>query len=299
LYNFDPANDRVSRSDLDELDCWILGRTENVLRHCREAYDKYEFHVVYHNLNNFCSVDLSAQYLDIVKDRLYCEGAKSTKRRAAQTTLYRILDVLVHLIAPILSFTAEEVWNYFPDKARRPRSVFLSHIPEPDLSFADTGLADKWDRLLRERSEVLKALEQARSAGVIGHSLDAKVVLHTRNGSQQSPLLEMAESDAKRLDDLLIVSQTEAESEMASYLDQLVVAKASGNRGTKSIVDFPDGRKVVSFDAELLDSFVSVFKADGAKCERCWKYDVKVGADINHPTVCARCAAVLSAGASV
>ncbi len=235
--------------------------------------------------------------MDIVKDRLYCEGAKSTERRAAQTTLCRILDVLVHLTAPILSFTAEEIWQYLPDKGDRPKSVFLSQIPEPDTSFADAQLAEKWDRLLRERSEVLKALEQARTSGIIGHSLDAKVVLHTLIGSQQSVILEMAGSDAKRLDDLLIVSQTEAESQMASYLDQLVVAKESGNRGTTSIVDLSDGRKVVSFDAELLDSFVSVFKADGEKCERCWKYDVKVGADKNHPTVCARCATVLNAGA--
>ena len=108
----------------------------------------------------------------------------------------------------------------------------------------------------------------------------------------------MAGSDAKILDDLLIVSQTEAESQIASYLDQLVVAKEGGNRGTTSIVDLPDGRKVVSFDAELLDSFVSVFEADGAKCERCWKYDVQVGADKNHPTACARCASVLGAGAA-
>jgi isoleucyl-tRNA synthetase len=299
LYDFDPAKDRVQPADLDELDRWILQRTESLLSRCREAYDKCEFHVVYHSINNFCSVDLSAQYLDIVKDRLYCEGAKSTKRRAAQTTIHRILDVLVHLTAPILSFTAEEIWNYMPDKASRPKSVFLSHIPEPDLSFADAQLADKWDRIFRERSEVLKALEQARAAGVIGHSLDAKVILYTQNGSPQSPLLAMAESDAKRLDDLLIVSQTEAGSQIASYLDQLIVAKESGNRGTSSIVDLSDGRKVVSFDAELLNSFISVHKAEGAKCERCWKYDVKVGSDKNHPTACSRCASVLNAGESV
>ena len=110
---------------------------------CREAYENYEFHAVYHTLNNFCSVDLSAQYLDIVKDRLYCEGAKSTKRRAAQTTLYRILDVLVHLMAPILSFTAEEIWRYMPDKDRRAGSVFLSHIPEPDASLGDDAARRK------------------------------------------------------------------------------------------------------------------------------------------------------------
>jgi isoleucyl-tRNA synthetase len=298
LYDFDPTKDALPNEALDEMDRWILQRTQNVLSRCREAYDNYEFHVVYHTLNNFCSVDLSAQYLDIVKDRLYCEGTKSSKRRAAQTTLYRILDTLVHLMAPILSFTAEEIWNYMPDKDRRPKSVFLSPIPEPDATLNDPQLAEKWDRIFRERSEVLKALEQARAAGIIGHSLDAKVVLHNQNGSQQSPLLSMAVSDLKKLEDVLIVSQAETVTGVEPFLDQLTVAKDGGNRGAHSIVDLPDGRKVVSLDAELLDSFVSVFKASGAKCERCWKYDPEVGKDKLHPTVCARCALVLNAGAT-
>ncbi len=298
LYDFDPEKDAVQAVQLDEMDRWILQRTQSVLGRCREAYENYEFHVVYHTLNNFCAVDLSAQYLDIVKDRLYCEGAKSKTRRAAQTTLHRILEVLVHLMAPIVSFTAEEIWGYMPDHARRPASVFLSSMPKPNARLADQKLVDKWDRIFRERSEVLKALEQARTAGIIGHSLDAKVVLHNQNGSQQSPLLGMASSDLKKLEDLLIVSQIEAMADVAPFLDQLMVAKDAGNRGTLSIVDLPDGRKVVSFDAELLDSFVFVLKADGAKCERCWKYDTQVGNDSNHPTVCARCASVLNAGAA-
>ncbi|MGE5220712.1 MAG: isoleucine--tRNA ligase [Chloroflexota bacterium] len=298
LYDFDPAKDTVPTAELDEMDRWILQRSQSVLSRCREAYENYEFHVVYHTLNNFCAVELSAQYLDIVKDRLYCEGAKSTTRRAAQTTLRRILEVLVHVAAPIVSFTAEEIWGYLPDKARRPASVFLSSIPEPQTELADQKLLDKWDRIFRERSEVLKALEQARVVGLIGHSLDAKVVLHHQNASQQSPLLGMAVSDLRKLQDLLIVSQTEARAEVAPFLEQLIVAKDAGNRGTHSIVDLPDGRKVVSFDAELLNSFVSVFKAEGPKCERCWKYDTHVGNDPKHPTVCARCASVLNAGAA-
>ena len=197
LYDFDPQTDIVETKDLEELDRWILHRTQDVLSRCREAYDNYEFHIVYHTLNNFCSVDLSALYLDIVKDRLYCEGAKSRLRRAAQTALYRILDVLVHLIAPIVSFTAEEVWGYMPDKTRRPASVFLSQIPEVDSGFVNPELAEKWDRLFRERGEVLKALEQARAAGLIGHSLDARVVLHARNGTDHSPLLGMLDSAGK------------------------------------------------------------------------------------------------------
>jgi len=134
LYDFDPSKDRVPVDQLDELDRWILQRTENLLSRCRDAYEKCEFHVVYHSVNNFCAVDLSAQYLDIVKDRLYCEGTNSTKRRAAQTTLYRILDVLVHLTAPILSFTTEEIWNYLPGKAGRPRAFFYRKFRNQTLA---------------------------------------------------------------------------------------------------------------------------------------------------------------------
>ncbi|HEU4344155.1 MAG TPA: isoleucine--tRNA ligase [Candidatus Binatia bacterium] len=298
LYDFDPARDALSAEDLEELDRWILHRTQNVLNRCREAYDKYEFHVVYHTLNNFCSVDLSAQYLDIVKDRLYCEGAASKKRRAAQTTLYRILDTLVHLMAPILSFTAEEIWQYMPDKERRPASVFLSSIPVPEPALMDSELASRWDRIFQERGEVLKALEQARAAGLIGHSLDAKVVLYSQNGNQNSPLLGMVSSDRRKSADLLIVSQAKFSNEIASFLDQLIIAKNSGQRGANIIVDLPDDVRVCSFDAELLNSFIAVFKAEGAKCERCWKYDTLTSSDAPHPNVCPRCAEVLRSGVS-
>ena len=272
LYDFDPEKDSVATSELDEMDRWILQRTQNVLSRCRQAYDDYEFHAVYHTLNNFCSVDLSAQYLDIVKDRLYCEGTKSTTRRAAQTTLYRILDTLVHLMAPLVSFTAEEIWGYMPDKDRRPASVFLSRMPDSDSSFADVRLAEKWDRIFRERGEVLKALEQARTAGIIGHSLDAKTTFSPRNGDRGSILMELSRNDRLRLQDLLIVSQVGA---IANTADA-----------------------VSGYDSDLLQCRIVVSKAEGGKCERCWKYDTAVGENKDHPTVCARCAEVLSVGAA-
>ena len=265
LYDFDPVKDRVDPADLDELDRWILQRTENLLGRCRDAYEKCEFHVVYHSVNNFCAVDLSAQYLDIVKDRLYCEATNSRHRRAAQTTMARILDVLVHLTAPILSFTAEEIWTYLPAKAGRPGSVFLSQIPQPDSRFVDATLAAKWERIFAERGQVLKALEQARTDKTIGHSLDAKVVVR-HSATKLSALHDMMTSDPQRLADLLIVSQVTAEADQGAG------------------------------DAEGLA--ISVSKAEGPKCERCWKYDVKVGADHNHPTACPRCAGVLNAAAS-
>jgi isoleucyl-tRNA synthetase len=276
LYDFDPDKDTVEQEDLDELDRWILHRTQNVLARCREAYERYEFHVVYHTLNNFCSVDLSALYLDIVKDRLYCEGAKSKKRRGAQTALYRILDVLVHLMAPILSFTAEEIWQYMPDKEKRPASVFLSQIPQADGAFTDENLAAKWDRVFAERGEVLKALEQARAAGLIGHSLDAKVVLYSQNGNQDSPLLKLIETERQKLEDVLIVSQADVSEDSSSTSND----------------------QMSSYKADVLNSLIVVAKADGEKCERCWKYDVDVGKDSDHPTVCLRCAQVLKSGAS-
>ena len=275
LYDFDPVKDGIQTQELDEMDRWILQRTQAVLSRCREAYDNYEFHVVYHTLNNFCSVDLSAQYLDIVKDRLYCEGTTSKTRRAAQTTLNSILEVLVHLMAPILSFTAEEVWQFLPDKGRRPTSVFLSQIPQPDRELNELQLAEKWDRIFRERSEVLKALELARAAGIIGHSLDAKIVFEPSNGDQSSILKGLIDQDKTRLQDLLIVSQ----------------AASAGAAGTAAA-------NGTAYEATLMGCRIAVTKAEGAKCERCWKYDTRVGADASHPTLCARCAAVLKAGAS-
>lgn len=298
LYDFDPEKDTVESQDLDELDRWILHRTQKVLGRCREAYDKYEFHVVYHTLNNFCSVDLSAQYLDIVKDRLYCEATKSRKRRAGQTTLYRILDVLVHLMAPILSFTAEEIWGQMLGKERRPASVFLSPIPSANPQLEDQELADKWDRVFKERAEVLKALEAARTAGIIGHSLDAQVLVFSSDGKAASALKQIQRTDQRRAEDLLIVSQLATEGgEMPSYVWELEEARRLQKAGSSAPVH-DNGREGWAYYSELLDSVIAVFKARGGKCERCWKYDTLTGSDEPHPNVCARCAEVLRSGVS-
>ena len=129
LAGFDPARDRVAPAQLLELDRFILDRLQGLIERCRRAYDAFEFHAVYHALNNFCSVDLSALYLDIVKDRLYCEGADSRERRSGQTALYHLLEGLVRIMAPILSFTAEEIWGYMPADPARPASVLLADFP--------------------------------------------------------------------------------------------------------------------------------------------------------------------------
>jgi isoleucyl-tRNA synthetase len=273
LYDFSSADDAIPAQELDELDRWILHRTEMLLSHCREAFDNYEFHAVFHALNNFCSVDLSAQYLDIVKDRLYCAGAKSVERRAAQTTLHRILGVLVHLVAPILSFTAEEIWTHMPDRERLPASVFLSRFPQPDPSRVDRELGDKWERIFKERGEVLKALEEARSKGIIGHSLDAKVILSSQNGAG-SLLGDLIKADRNKTQDILIVSQTDVSAPLLSANDA----------------------EQISYDAGLMNCQITISKAEGLKCDRCWKYDTEVGKDPLHPAVCRRCAAVLKSG---
>jgi isoleucyl-tRNA synthetase len=293
LYDFNPDRDAVTQG-LPELDCWILHRTQNLLARCRDAYENFEFHIVYHALNNFCSVDLSAQYLDIVKDRLYCETAHSQERRSAQTAIYCILEALVHLMAPILSFTAEEIWQHTPKREGAAARIFTSEIPQPKQALLSPQVADQWDRLLKERSEILKALEAARNGGIIGHSLDAKVVVHDRKGDGDSALGDLIGRCNQLAADVLIVSQVQASLEQPSYLEQSINARNAGNRGTYSLSELAEGGKVCVYDSEPLDSFVAVFAAVGEKCQRCWKYDIEVKPPL---LVCPRCARVLRAGA--
>ena len=241
LYDFNPATDAVVLNDFDELDRWILHRSQIVLSRCRQAYERAEFHVVFHTLNNFCAVDLRSLYLDIVKDRLYCEGKTGKKRRAAQTAVYRILDILVHLMAPVLSFTAEEVWGHLPDRERRANNVFFSMIPASDEALVDNKLAERWDRLFKERGEVLKALEEARAKGIIGHSLDAAVILSPENGASSALLYELIHGDQDRAQDVLIVSHGAVAGD----------GRANGQG------------EVCSYRSELLDGAITVAKAPG------------------------------------
>ncbi len=300
LYDFDPATNEVQAPDLDELDRWILHRTQNLLARCREAYEKCEFHAVYHTLNNFCSVDLSAQYLDIVKDRLYCERATSQKRRAAQTALYQILDVLVHLMAPILSFTAEEVWTYMPDRASRPSSVFLSSMPEPKEDFLDNNLSEKWDRVFKERGEILKAVELARTDGVIGHSLDTAVTLPGADGQPKTALAELADADRQKAEDILIISQLNVGNQLRPNVAQHQSDDTgrSVEVGGSSEISEAAMRRAPTYYSELLKGVIAVSKARGEKCQRCWKYDEDVGKDVTYTDVCPRCAEVLGPGVS-
>ena len=292
LNDFDPSTDAVSADALEPLDRWILDRTQRLLGRCLDALDRFEFHVVYHALNNYCSVDLSSLYLDIVKDRLYCEGPGSTARRSAQTALHAILRTLVHLMAPILSFTAEEIWEHAPRGPGRPDSILLSPIPEPDESLSDPALAAEWELRLNLRAEVLKALEVARQCGAIGHSLDARVVLYPDVYDKASDIQEVLRADAPMpWEDMFIVSQVSVAA--GEPPGELVYPEpnAGDDTGERS-ADNAAGQGT-GYESVLLGGAIGVYPAAGEKCERCWKYHEAVGEDAAHPGVCPRCAEVL------
>jgi isoleucyl-tRNA synthetase len=231
---------------------------------CGRAYRDYEFHLVYHALNNFCSVDLSALYLDIAKDRLYTAPPASRDRRSAQTALWRILDVLVRLMAPILTFTAEEVWAFVPTVGHRVESVLLADFPSTDPSAQDATLLATWDKLLVVRDAVTKALEEARQKSLIGHSLDARVELGFAEDGELAALLEPRFDD---LPTLFIVSQVER-------------SVALGAEAQSALL--PGLR-------------IAVTRAKGEKCARCWNYRTSVGSDATHPALCAPCVGALAA----
>jgi isoleucyl-tRNA synthetase len=176
LYDFDPARDAVPFAELPELERWALHRTAGLLDRCHRAYEGFEFHLVYHALNNFCSVDLSSLYLDVRKDRLYCERPDSRERRATQTALYGMCDVLLRVMAPVLSFTAEEAWQYVPGADRAP-SVFLAGMQPAVAGWHDQDLGERFDRLFDVRTVAMKAIEAARSSGLVKVSAEARLVL--------------------------------------------------------------------------------------------------------------------------
>jgi isoleucyl-tRNA synthetase len=250
LNGFDPATDQVPAGELPELDQWILLRAEDLVGKCRAWYRSFEFHKVYHTTYAFATVDLSSIYFDVVKDRLYTSATKSKARRAAQTTLYRLLDAMVRLLAPLMAFTAEEVWGHMG----RTGSVHAAFFPESGELSAGIGeearkRLENWDRLIEVRGDVLKSLEAARNEKLIGAPLEARVRIST-NGD----LYPLLEQHAGELPGLFIVSEVELQ-------------KGEGN--------------AIS---------VQVERAGGVKCERCWKYTSDVGSDARFPTVCKSCA---------
>jgi isoleucyl-tRNA synthetase len=253
LHDFDPSRHAVAGAELLEIDRYALDRLNRLIERCRRAYDEYEFHVIFHRLHNFCSVDLSAFYLDILKDRLYTFPAESPGRRAAQTALHEILHKMTRLMAPVLAFTAEEVWLH---TAGVSGSVHEALFPEVDARGFDDALAERWQRLKDLRGLVAKAAEEARAAKTIGHSLDARVIVHADEGWR-----DFLEPYRDELPYLFIVSQVET---------------AAGAGGAFA-------------DPQLPGVGVDVARAEGRKCQRCWNYSDTVGQSSEHPEACRRC----------
>lgn len=266
ISDFDPDRDLVGYDGLEELDRLTLHRLEKLTDKVRRAYEEFEFHAVYHTVHNFCTVDLSAFYLDIIKDRLYTSRTDSRSRRAAQTTMYHVLDNLLRLTAPVLVFTTDEAWAFMPGK--REESVHLASMPETRDEWLDEALEEKWARLMAYKNEAARALEGARQqAKIIGHSLDAEVSVFPPEKDRA-----LLEEEAAALEEVLIVSSLRVVDGPAP---------ASG------------GGSFVFASTEIEGLTVVVGKAEGGKCERCWHYNSSVGADSAHPGVCDRCSEAL------
>jgi len=257
LWDFDPAQDAVPTAELPELDRWILLQAEQLVRDCRRWYEELAFHRIYHAIYDFATTELSAVYFDVLKDRLYTTAPRSRARRSAQTALYRINYALVRLAAPLLSYTAEEVWQHMRKPAGAPSSVHLALFPEPEELTAGLGEAARnrsrnWERLMTVRESVLKSLETARQEKFIGAPLEARVCL--RAAPDLYPLLE---EYAAELPALFIVSQVAVERQPEGALS------------------------------------VEIGRAAGVKCERCWKYSTDVGTNPAWPTICPPCVAAV------
>lgn len=265
LYGFDPDADAIAYQDLNQLDQWALMKLHQLIQRVTTAYDDYEFHVVYHAISNFCVVDMSSFYLDVTKDALYCSGADSRERRSIQTVLFEVASVLARLLAPVMSFTTEEVWGHLPRAREQFASVFLAPWPKTERSYLGPALEARWTRVLELREEITRALEEARKQKLIGASAEAEVVIYPEN----EETAEMLRAIAPELKRLLIVSGVKVHE---AWEAAPVGAVADGDASLK----------------------IAVQQASGQKCTRCWLYDASVGQFSDHPLLCHRCHEVIS-----
>jgi len=262
LHGFDPAADRVDHSQMPEIDRWALSRAHSLLDQCKAAYDAYEFHRVFHLAHNFCAVDMSSFYLDVLKDRLYTSGAKSIARRSAQTVLCEVLDILIKTLAPIMVYTVEDAWQEARQYAGGAESPHLELMPETRADWIDKDLEARWERLLSVRDQVARETEKLRNAGTIGSSMEASIILYTADGQ----LLSLLRQYERSLAEILIVSE-------------VAIADAEP-QGAAAGVDLPALK-------------VKVARSPYAKCQRCWNLRESVGADSRNPDLCDRCVAVV------
>ncbi len=261
IHDFDPKKDAVAVEDMNELDAWAMMRLSQMTEKVLAAYESYDFHLIYHAIHNFCVVDMSNFYLDIIKDRLYVEKPDSTQRRAAQTVMHTVLDAIVRLLAPVLVYTSEEIWQYMPHKeGDDERSIVYNDMPKAG-AYANAALAEKWDRFMGIRADVSKALENARAEKKIGNSVGAKVVLYV-----SADVKSFLETFGDTLPMLFIVSGVSVSEEAA-----------------------PEA----AYRGETEGLAVEITAPEGEKCERCWLYSTSVGEDAAHPTLCSRCADII------
>ena len=260
LFDFDMGKDAVSYGDMLEIDRYLLHKLQELMEKVQTAYNAYEFHVIYHALYNFCTLDLSSFYLDILKDRLYTSIDASVERRSAQTVMYMITDTLARLMAPILCFTADEIWKYMPCGDENRGSIHFESMPTVNNAYMDKEIAARWDLLREVKRCVTKTLETARSKKIIGHSLDASVY---------------------------ICADKDLYNKLNPYLDDL---RAILIVSFVSLSLYSDSIDADSYeDAEIEGLCMLVKPADGKKCERCWMIDPTVGTYTEHPDICGRC----------
>ncbi|MBQ2650576.1 MAG: class I tRNA ligase family protein, partial [Clostridia bacterium] len=267
LDGFDP-NNLVKAEEMLELDRWAITKLNELTKKCFAAYDNYDFHVVSHAINDFCVVELSSFYLDIIKDRLYCEEKNGLERRSAQTALWIILDTITKLFAPILCFTCDEIWLAMPHRAEDDvRNVLFNEMNKPFEAY-DLGDTVSWSSLIMLRDGVNAALEKARAAKQIGKPLEAHVTLIKDAAYPNDNLQSLQEKFESQWADLFIVSDVEVSADPELY--------AKG------------------MDTPIAGVRVLVEEAKGEKCPRCWKHHTSIGTENGHEELCPRCAAVVA-----
>ena len=265
INDFDPAIDRVKYEDLNEIDKWALHRLEILKTNVTTNYDKYEFYNLFNDIHYFAGMEMSAFYLDIVKDRLYVEKTDSTARRSAQTVMYEVLLAMTKMISPVLSFTAEEIWGKLPEAAKDTDSVLLTSWYDANPEWINEELGAKWDEISKLRKEINKVLEKARQSEnkIIGNALDAKLELYITDEKLKS----FVNSNLELLEMVFLVSQFE-----------VVETELEGG----------------SVAEEIEGLTIKVTHAVGGKCERCWKYSENLGTDRKYSDICPRCTDVLT-----
>ena len=263
INDFDPVSDAVAYEDMAEIDRYILHLLQDLIKRVRRGYDEFEFHIIYHAIHNFCVLDLSAFYLDILKDRLYSSAPGSKSRRSGQTAMYILLETIVRLMAPVLSFTSDELWQYLPKTKDREESVHMAQFIPVNEKYIDNDLALHWETILSVKKEVTKVIELERAEKTIGHSLDAYIILGLPE--DLIPALTPYRDELRRV---FIVSKVDLMT-------------------SEQVKDGVESERIPNLKIKVMPS------AD-QKCERCWVHDDSIGTSDKHPALCQRCYSVLA-----